>query len=70
MGRKRREYECPPKRCPNPADYAGFPELMVKVRQEWKSRMLNKRSGEAARQRTLSKAACPGKNKVKRQKKK
>jgi hypothetical protein len=68
MARKRREYECPPKRCPNPADYAGFPELQAKVRQEWRKRMLNKRSGLAAAQRTLSKSACPGKNKVKRKK--
>jgi hypothetical protein len=36
---KREAYICPPKACPAPADYRRFPELMMAVRSEWRSRM-------------------------------
>jgi len=39
MAKKRKAYHPSPKACPQPADYARFPELMAKVREEWRARM-------------------------------
>ena len=36
---KKSGYACPPKTCPNPADFRGFPELQAYVRAEYKYRM-------------------------------
>ena len=38
---KKSGYRCPPKSCPNPADFKGFPELQAYVRAEWRKRMEN-----------------------------
>jgi hypothetical protein len=36
---KKGAYNCPPKRCPHPADFRGFPELQAYVNAEYKYRM-------------------------------
>jgi hypothetical protein len=35
---KKSHYRCPPKSCPRPADFRGFPELQAYVVAEWNYR--------------------------------
>ena len=41
---KRDSYQCPPKACPAPADLLQFPEIMNRVRAEWRRRMEDARN--------------------------
>jgi len=41
---KKSEYNCPAKRCPAPADFRNFPELMNYVRAEWRRRLITARA--------------------------
>ena len=36
---KKGAYNCPPKKCPFPADFRGFPGLQRYVTAEWRRRM-------------------------------
>lgn len=60
---KRSEYDCAAKRCPHPADFARFPELMRQVSIEWSSRLVYCRSGQATKRRADAKRRWKGKPK-------
>lgn len=57
---KRSEYDCTAKRCPKPADFARFPELMNDVRNEWQQRLIFQRSGDYKRRRAVAKSQWKG----------
>jgi hypothetical protein len=63
---KRSEYDCAAKRCPNPADFARFPELRRQIRIEWQNRLEFMRSGQARARRVAAKKIWKGR--VKKQK--
>lgn len=56
MTRKKTTVETPPKACPRPADFLSYPQLLERVRLEWRHRMetATARRGHTKRRRKPS----------------
>lgn len=66
MAKKKRDHATPAKVCPVPADLKSFPNLMDRVRLEFKHRMEGARSGAHAARRAAAKSGQKYRNKGKK----
>lgn len=65
MARKKREFTCPPKTCPKPADLVPYTELMARVRATFLTRVQENSDGTAKRRRAQAIAGQKKRNRNK-----